>query len=923
MFDDPPVLQAGVTEIAVLVVGMALSYFQAKLAAKKNRAVLKDENPDTQVSRGAYVPLIIGRDRIGPVIGFVGSQLGSGGPTFIGDGPSAGGKRTGTGGGTGSYSDSLVHLLCVGPVSRIIRIWSNGKEIFSGDITPETNPSGTTVTIGGEGSFRVYWGEPDQPVDPLILARLGINSRFPFMCYVVWDTKNFGSAPNAPLIEYEVEAQAHGSQLVQSPAWINGTYTDASSSAGDALLFRDPLNLNRWVFYRDVTGIYTTNSVVRVSGQMAIDLVGYTPAYLHVFSSVYDVNEQWTDPNPPNTRYIGLTSVYFSGITVFEINNPQTPIAGSRIAKCIPDGNDGVNIAHALDQLFFSSFPHGAGKDRGDFDTASLEAVGVQLSNLHEGLKGTIKAENGEQADATIGALMADAGIQVALDPVLGKYIFKLLREPEATRPQITQGLILGPKPEIENLVGEREGDKLIFTFRDASRRYRDVTFIVDDDGQAIYTRVQKARNVGINSTREFVTARKISDRRGPEELATPSKFRLQAAREARRLSAGLAIDVAGFDDVIRLISVKPDPYSEKTELIGYIDFYGLPSSLDTSILEGPTPDSVPAVEPPSYPTEDVQAAVVELPRYISDGKMQIGVFRIRSSADVIGAWIWLSRDGSSYKRIKWDEFVHTGGVLSSDLAVGSSLVASVPIDAVGVDTVGSSEDLTSDEESWRLGRQIALIDGAELCYVQSVTGLGGSSFSLDNVLRGRLGTSKTEHLAGKEVFIAQSHEVTYVSDVLLQPNKTLYVKIQPVTKQGAVALENVTPRVITLQGKAYRPLDPVNLRTDNHCNAYVTGQDITFIWRHRSVHSYKTGAGMQAFGAPTGESEVEGDFVVRILNGTELYREIITNQTMWTYTNADLIADFGSEPSTFNVQVYNSFSGYKSAVLSITVVKV
>jgi len=59
-----------------------------------------------------------------------------------------------------AYFESSWHALACGPVTTIEGIWENGKQI-AGPFYSGSTPSGTTVSIGENSSFKVYWGLND------------------------------------------------------------------------------------------------------------------------------------------------------------------------------------------------------------------------------------------------------------------------------------------------------------------------------------------------------------------------------------------------------------------------------------------------------------------------------------------------------------------------------------------------------------------------------------------------------------------------------------------------------------------------------------------------------------------------------------------------------------------------------------------
>jgi len=179
--------------------------------SKKQSPVSERDNAAQQLAeRGSYIPYLLGRTRLGCLFGWVGrrtlSQQRRGGKNV---GGAFGGSPQQSPGAGPVYKESGWHILCVGPAKRIRKIYQAGKPIMSTEINSTSHPSGTTVDLGEEGSFRIYWGESSQGVDGYLSfdTFTGIDSRWPRVCYIVWIEKRLGPSPRWPLLEYDVEVE--------------------------------------------------------------------------------------------------------------------------------------------------------------------------------------------------------------------------------------------------------------------------------------------------------------------------------------------------------------------------------------------------------------------------------------------------------------------------------------------------------------------------------------------------------------------------------------------------------------------------------------------------------------------------------------------------------------------------------------------
>lgn len=336
------------------------------LLSKDKRASIDNKKP-TLASRGDFVPLLIGCRSLSPIVLWVGDR------TTTSEGNAGGKGVTGGGGSQLVYRESAWHALCIGPARKLKKIRENDKIIWESidtdpsltrGITPETHPSGSTISVSGHGSFRIFWGEADQPINTRLgdPSRVGYNSRHKFLCYVEWIQKRLGGTAAWPQLEYEIECHPyktgdtyaytgpydgiHGlpERLAQSDGWvpngIGGGYPIPILTAEDG----DPGIIK---LANNVAGV--GNTMARIEGNSALadgrydlDSVVYNASetlrapsgvYLEIPGTQADFNT-WTagtgvigggaDPTsarPPNAVPFG-----FAPNDVFEMNltNPHT-----------------------------------------------------------------------------------------------------------------------------------------------------------------------------------------------------------------------------------------------------------------------------------------------------------------------------------------------------------------------------------------------------------------------------------------------------------------------------------------------------------------------------------------------------------------------------------------------------------------------
>lgn len=199
-----------ITLLAYAAIAFTAAYLIARNARKK-QTVKRDDTPTTITSRGEWLGINVNRFKAGPVFAWVGAP---GDRIFT---PAdAGGKGGGGGGSPANYKDRGWHILSVGVGVGLYAITDGERVAWSGNLTPENTPDGTTVTTNGDGSFRVYWGTIDGNADALLSSRVGVDSAWPWCFHVVWDLKDNGSSPNWDNLEYECAVRCDANALNDS-----------------------------------------------------------------------------------------------------------------------------------------------------------------------------------------------------------------------------------------------------------------------------------------------------------------------------------------------------------------------------------------------------------------------------------------------------------------------------------------------------------------------------------------------------------------------------------------------------------------------------------------------------------------------------------------------------------------------------------
>lgn len=896
----------GWVQVGMMALSIGVSLLAQKLLAKKNDKPISDDKPTTLTIRGSYCNWLRGIREVGPCVAWAGSREK---------------KKEKVPGGKGLstpkqdvWYEAGWHVLAVGPCDALHEIRQSGEVIFKGPITKNSHPSGTTVDLGKEGSFTIYWGEQTQPVNTFLgdAARVSISSRWPRLMYVAWNKKRLGPSPIWAVLNYVLEKRPTGAFLTQSQPWYEPT---ANLNGPIANILGRVANANPDVGYLEALGDLTEEIEpgrnIAVAGNALPD-------------GDYEVRRATAVE-----VQIGLN---LDSDPIFEIRTRiflEAGTVGATIAGTVQTysfaSDDGANIAHIVADLLFDPVPGGLGLDPDGlepWDMESLEAWGVEYEDL--GLRGSIVGVNGEKADAILGGILQDHGVLLCTDTLNeGKMTFRRIREPSGTLPNISEHLFSGGPPEREKLHGKKLVDKITFKFTDRDKDFGDSTIMVRDDGSVGYDEYANARDVPIVSTVHFDTAAVLAEQRSQEELGGAGQFTIPVTRGARELLPGDAITADTFDDVLRVMEVGTDPLSEETSLRVMPDVYGVRR---TDYINQPGAGSGSAVDP-----EPDIFRPLEIPEHLLTVEdVFLSVVRARAHSQTFEAAEHLSADGTTYELVGTEGGVAFGGFLDAGMAADDAYYqAQGPtFEAFGPDA-GGTLDLTGDDLSWSRGRQLVVIaddDGVEICFVRKVTAIGGNQYRLDGLLRARYDTRRRAWAAEAEVYVFADDEFTTFDDLLLDPGAELWVKSQPFATGGAVPLSAVAPKVVTLYGKGVVPVAPEALYVTAPAKgspSYVSSADVSLRWGWSTSSSTNTGAGYQPAGAAIGTPTIKGSFQVelRTSGGTLVSTQNTTSPTV-TYTAAELAAAPISGTS-FRVRVYHVNNGRTSDPVELLVTKV
>lgn len=207
--------------------GLLLSA-RAFLKKPKVNSPLSNNDFPLVSNKGSWVPRYIGTRRTETVI------VGWHGKRFIKkERQSSGGKGSS---GAGSAKASIIyervwHIIGVGYGTKLFEIRFGNKIIWQGPISSASTPSGTQISAGKYGNFRVYWGEPGQPADDDLKSYIGIDSNWSGVMSIFWERMRYGTSPSQPQVTYTVEFSCPGTTLENSAYFLNDGESDGVNPA--------------------------------------------------------------------------------------------------------------------------------------------------------------------------------------------------------------------------------------------------------------------------------------------------------------------------------------------------------------------------------------------------------------------------------------------------------------------------------------------------------------------------------------------------------------------------------------------------------------------------------------------------------------------------------------------------------------------
>lgn len=873
--------------LGYIVLSLAMGILAAELLRVDPPSVdpLKDDSHNSAHVRGTMLPILLGTNKIVPIIGYVGNRT-----TYE--------KKVGEVDGGLLHSDkditqtmyveSGIHFLCVGPAYRLSKIVQGGNVIFegekdlAGDIiripTRANTTSGTQFTCDDDGgsTFKIYWGEAGQPVDSEAAEWTGLSSRYPYTCYIVWNRKVLGQSARWPQIEYHLECAALGkdSDYMEVPAEtfnMSCFYTDLQVSTSDA----DALTLIPGDVIQMQPESHPDSHPLTVTGVREVAAGNY---YIY------------TNPSPGGTGF---------GTATFEC------------ARSYTKGN-GVNPADIISQLLFDEYPHGLGMSTALYSTSDLAGIKSYFAiGGTETLPCTIYNKRGETIGGILSGVLADCGIFVYPDAITGQYRFKVIREGE-TPVEIEADLV--NELDTEQVVAHNTlaPDKIMYSFVEAARSFQTSTIVISDDGNARLSGDPNTKKQSITSVTDIRSASIVASRKD-QGNNTKEGLRLKVSADLIDKEVGDLLTIENIAGVYRLASKKANPGDSDIELALTRDVYSVENNYSLFTTSG---ISVPLALVP-----DLSVLAVDANRYLHQDVAGYYLLRARGAPHIPFASLYSSTDDVDFDSLSSLSY-QTAATLDAQMEISpSGFIDELLITEIGSDMADFWATVSMTDKNWRSGAVCMLIDD-EYMFPKDIADLGNGAYKLTDVIRGRLGTAVAVHTAGSTVSLFYRNSAPLIEDSTLEVGKTLYLKTRPYSSVEVMPLDENDSITFQYQGGGYRPLPCENLSTTDDVLAWIAGGDLALRWDYKNPTA-QAGAGISLTGEATVTPDPEGEFILEIYSGATLYWTETLSSPEYTYTNAQMVSDIGTAPATLTVKVYNSLNGLTSPVEQATFTKV
>ena len=324
--------------------------------------------------------------------------------------------------------------------------------------------------------------------------------------------------------------------------------------------------------------------------------------------------------------------------------------------------------------------------------------------------------------------------------------------------------------------------------------------------------------------------------------------------------------------------------------------------------------DRPPVAEPPEIsPQVALYSQVLELPFGLAVSSTdrtlpQLAALVARASAMDV-KWLLYDSDDDG---VDYDEIAHARrfalyGTLAADYPATETLddgAAGLLIDIGGPDGAAAVD---ATNERGRLRLRLLVFAGAEILAYRDAVLVSATQIQLLGLRRGCYDTDSIAHASGDPVSIIARADLRDFSDPVFATGDAIDFKVATATAAAALDLALPPAQSLTLVNRTARPLPPLNVTVNGQtgpASTYSTGQDLVIAW---DISNWRRHAFWDSWDSPYYDDQLKHKIRVRLSSGSPVLRRIKVDAGIATvtYTNADLIADFGGEPASLLLEIF------------------
>lgn len=753
---------ATIVSLAISAALQAASYYLLK---PKNRSPIQADRQPTLSTRGSYLNLVLGTQRVAPFFAWASTPRVSG-STQLADG---------------------WHIYSHGPAAAINRFWVGGKVVFGSILTPATHPSGSSFGIqlvdGQSSKGTIYWGEDDGPIWRELVGPTGLSSSWPNLCGVFWENVPV-SGGQWQNIDAEIVVEPRvPTGLLNSPGFVPDLFDPGVT--GVPVYKSYGFDLNNYqgsslMFHQKDIDAY--NPELAPGTELRLTLTDSTVLQNRIAHS-YKLRS-WNGSSIEQHVVVDL------GIRI-----PDTPfVATTDFYKLKYSG--GVNIAHGIAQLLFERRPYGLGLDPLEYDISSLREL--EALSIFENLYMNTKLTDGMTVDQFIGLLMQDFSVMFGWDPTAsagaGLYKWTPVRNDRAFVPQLREEhFVTKPRHKTKHFA-LAETTRPQFYFNSRSKSYNNDPVVLPSEGRHKRFAYRSTKQVNIKLFSTYDAAVKCSTLRSVLEMGQLSTIELRAQAGARLVHPGQPVSVLGFSQVFRVTSIKVSLENGWADIELLEDASG--ARISASRLSS-LQDSSPGGSSAGGVQEGVPGAAVfrayQVPAALAGADPEFWLLWARPSPRVTHGYAFYNIVPSlvvpPYGPLNaWGTVSSWGtvGSLKSSLTAGAA-EGSLVIEGLDVQDV---LDLTNDQVSYDANENLALVED-EIMAFRKLTALAPGLWKLEGLKRGQYGTVDGTHAATQQVFLFRKNQERLTGFNVGMGDK-LNLTLAPVSPSGMAAITEI-----------------------------------------------------------------------------------------------------------------------------------